>query len=129
MFVPETVTGQGCPAALQPCPALPARAGRNIFFKPCPGSPAGQGRATFFALLTFLLKIVIHRDFQANNADIMINHSISRYQLINISLVTACDNFYDFIGYNISPHIQGVPKVVREKNVNRFFNKPRQFQR
>jgi hypothetical protein len=53
--------GRAALVALAPCPALPSRAGRNFFFKPCPGCPAGQGRAKFFALLTFLLKIVIHR--------------------------------------------------------------------
>jgi hypothetical protein len=58
-----------------------------------PETVTGQGRAKFFALLTFLLKIVIHRDFQANNADIMINYKRCRYQLITISLVTECDNF------------------------------------
>jgi hypothetical protein len=54
-FGSETVTGQGGPAALTPCPARQGRAGRNIFFKPCPGSPAGQGRAKTFALHIFLL--------------------------------------------------------------------------
>jgi len=53
--------GRAALVALAPCPALPSRAGRNFFFKPCPGCPAGQGRAKFFALLTFLLKIVIQR--------------------------------------------------------------------
>jgi hypothetical protein len=42
----ETVTGQGCPDALTPCPALQDRAGRKFLPWSCPALPcrAGQGK-------------------------------------------------------------------------------------